>query len=207
MPVGRAMTTSMPVARAGLARDRLPFELGLLVDVAGLERRVFVGRRMLDVAVHADGAAVHDALRTPPTAAAMHDVANRGRVHRAVLVVAQPGLPVDGGDVVDDVDPGARALERRRVAKIAVDSSIPADVQAGARGRRRRRRPAPRPALPRRRQVRARWPPVNPVAPVTRTRNAPPRTRDRGAEQAVQSRRATARSRCAASPARELRRL
>ena len=61
MPVGRAMTTSTPVARRRLARDPLPFELRLLIDVARPERRILVGRRMLDVAVHADGAAVHDA--------------------------------------------------------------------------------------------------------------------------------------------------
>ena len=61
MPVGRAMTSSMPVARGGLASDALAFELGLLIDVAGRERRVLVGRRVLDVAVHADRAAVHDA--------------------------------------------------------------------------------------------------------------------------------------------------
>ena len=37
------------------------FELGVLIDVTWPERRVFVGRRMLDVAVDTDGAAVHDA--------------------------------------------------------------------------------------------------------------------------------------------------
>ena len=55
------IVTSMPVRAAGLPRQLLAFELGLLVDVAGTERRVLVRRRMLDVAVHADGAAVHDA--------------------------------------------------------------------------------------------------------------------------------------------------
>jgi len=47
-------------------RGRVPAELfaehlRLLIDIARTKRRVFVGRRMLDVAVHADGAALYDA--------------------------------------------------------------------------------------------------------------------------------------------------
>ena len=53
----------MPESRARLARQALAFELRLLIDVARLERRVLVRRRMLDVAVHADRAAVHHAAR------------------------------------------------------------------------------------------------------------------------------------------------
>ena len=49
-------------ARAPASRaSSLAFELRLLIDVARPERRVLVGGRMLDVAVHADRAAVHDA--------------------------------------------------------------------------------------------------------------------------------------------------
>ena len=51
-----------------LACDALAFELRLLVDVARTERRILVGRRMLDIAVHADSAAVDhapDAIRRP----------------------------------------------------------------------------------------------------------------------------------------------
>ena len=44
-----------------LARNGLAFELRLLIDVARLERRVLARGRILDVAVHADGAAMHDA--------------------------------------------------------------------------------------------------------------------------------------------------
>ena len=59
-------------SRPELARQLLGFELGLLVDVAGIERRVLVGRRIGDVAVHAAGAAMHDAARAarraPPRA-------------------------------------------------------------------------------------------------------------------------------------------
>ena len=47
--------------RARFAREPLAFELRLLIDVARPERRVFVGGRMLDIAVHADRAAVDHA--------------------------------------------------------------------------------------------------------------------------------------------------
>ena len=60
MPVGRTIDDLDASARAGFARETFAFELGFLIDVAGLERRVFVGRRVLDVAVNADRAAVHD---------------------------------------------------------------------------------------------------------------------------------------------------
>ena len=55
------MTSSMPAAFGGGAGEPFAFELGLLIDVARPKRRVFIGRRMLDVAVDADRAAVHDA--------------------------------------------------------------------------------------------------------------------------------------------------
>ena len=61
MPIGRATTTSRPRVASELARELLGVELGALIDVAGIERRVLVGRRMLDVTVHAAGAAVDDA--------------------------------------------------------------------------------------------------------------------------------------------------
>ena len=104
MPVGRAIDELDAGSRRGLARHALPFELRLLVDVAGPQRRILVGRRMLDVAVHADRAAVHDAPhagragrldRASPTAVG---------VDRAIQVVVEAGLPIERGDVVDDVD-------------------------------------------------------------------------------------------------------
>ena len=61
----------------------LAFELRLLIDVAGRERRVFVGRRMLDVAVDADGAAVHHA----PRAGALRQLDDACR--RAVALTAR----------------------------------------------------------------------------------------------------------------------
>src|SRR4029450_9758887 len=47
-------------SRGRLARNPLPFDLRDLVDVAGAERSVFVRRGMLDVAMNANRAAVHD---------------------------------------------------------------------------------------------------------------------------------------------------
>ena len=88
----------------------------------------------------------------------------------------QPGLPVERGDVVDDVDAARRrassdarvARGRRATSSMPASSEMrgaPAPDRGPARGRRRRARAS----------ARARWPPVKPVAPVTRTRNAPPR--------------------------------
>ena len=121
MPVGRTIVTSMPRRAPALARDLLAFELGHLVDVAGLERRVFVGGRMLDVSVNADRAAVHDAPHAAPRAPL------RRRRRTAVALTARyvsrrdARLPVDGGDVVDDLDPGGGRVERRAIADVAGD--------------------------------------------------------------------------------------
>ena len=75
--VARAVDADRPrdddVEAVGAPNSRascLGFELGLLIDVAGIERRIFVGRRIRDVAVHAAGAAVHDAPDAAPPARA-----------------------------------------------------------------------------------------------------------------------------------------
>ena len=47
-------------ARRRVAADRFPLELRSLVVVTGPERGILVGRRMFDVAVDADRAAVHE---------------------------------------------------------------------------------------------------------------------------------------------------
>ena len=128
-------TTSMPSARAGFARQPLAFELGVLVDVAGLERRVFVGRRMLDVAVDADRAAVHHApdagARPRPRRASPTAVGVDG----AVGVRRKPGLPVDRGDVIDDVDARRRRARARARSRRSPDDQLDARrvERAGAR--------------------------------------------------------------------------
>ena len=53
-------------ASRGFARSAFAFELRDLIDVAGLQRRVLVRRRMFDVAVHTDSAAVDDPLHAGP---------------------------------------------------------------------------------------------------------------------------------------------
>ena len=107
-------------ARRRLAGDALPFELRLLVDVAGLERRVFVRRGMLDVAVHADGAAVHHAARAAARGGLDHG-ADGVRIDHTVGIAAETRLPVDRRDVVDDVHAGSSAMNGRGVAKISHD--------------------------------------------------------------------------------------
>ena len=69
MPIGRADHDLEAVTRAELEREMLGLELGALIHVAGRERRDFVRGRVLDVAVDAAGAAVHDAA-TPASRAA-----------------------------------------------------------------------------------------------------------------------------------------
>ena len=99
----------------------------------GLERRVFVRRRMLDVAVDTDSAAVHDALARRLRRRLDHRADGR-RVHRAVLLVAQAGLPVDRGDVVDDVDAARRrALSDGRPRRSPATTSIAERRERGAR--------------------------------------------------------------------------
>ena len=60
MPVGRTMTSSTP-SRFAATAEPLAEEFRLLIDIAGRERCVFVSRRVLDVTMDADRAAVHDA--------------------------------------------------------------------------------------------------------------------------------------------------
>ena len=56
-----------PRARGCLTRDALSFDLGLLINIAGPQRCVFIRGRMLDVAVHAHRAAMHHpCARRPP---------------------------------------------------------------------------------------------------------------------------------------------
>ena len=120
MPDGRAIVTGSPVRAGGFASDALPFDLRLLINVAGPQGRIFVRRWMLDVAMHADGAAVHDAANAG-AGRGVDQIADRGGVHGAVRRLRNAGLPVDGGDVVDDVDILHRARERGAILERADD--------------------------------------------------------------------------------------
>ena len=144
MPLGRAIVTSMP-DRAAASRALLAFDLRALIDVAGPERRVFVRRRMLDVAVDADRAAVHDAADAGPCRL-LDELANGRGVDRAIGVGREAGLPVDRGDVIDDVDPSTAvasvAASRRSptVSSMPKPSPKPSSLsRSRLRGGRRRR--------------------------------------------------------------------
>ena len=69
---------------------------------------------MLDVPVHAHGAAVHDASRASG-GSSLDDRPHGRRVDRAVLGLRQAGLPVNRGDVIDDLDAADRAIERSAI--------------------------------------------------------------------------------------------
>ena len=98
--------------------SRSPSSFGLLIQIARLQRRILIGRRMLDIAVNADGAAMHHAAH----AAVCRDLDNAARrfgIDGAILGRSQPRLPVERGDVVDDLDAAHRRLEAGAVAKVA----------------------------------------------------------------------------------------
>ena len=107
-------------ARRGLAPHLLAKQLAVLIHVAWLERRVFVGRRMLDVAMHADGAAMDD---TPAALLGRH-VDERGDgvgIDVAIGRRRQARFAIERADVVDDVDAGHRAPQARSIGEVAGD--------------------------------------------------------------------------------------
>jgi hypothetical protein len=111
-------------SRRPASRQILSFELGDLVDVARRERGVFGRRRMLDIAVDADRAAVHDA-GDAGARRRLDDRFHGGRVHRPVGLVGQARLPVHRRDVIDDLDIRRGGGDRRGVAKIAANQRDP----------------------------------------------------------------------------------
>ena len=72
---------------------------------------------MLDVSVDAYGAAVNHASHAG-VGCSFDDVPNGRRVDRLVHLALDARLPVDCGDVIDDLDPGGRRLERGAVADV-----------------------------------------------------------------------------------------
>ena len=103
---------------AGGARQAFAFELRFLVHVPRSERRVFVGGRTLDVPVDAAGAAVHEAAHAG-RAGRVEQRPRAPRVHGAVRLIRLARGAVRRGDVVHDVDAGARGRERRRIGQVA----------------------------------------------------------------------------------------
>src|SRR5690606_8733098 len=102
------------------ARETFTLDLRLLIDVSRPERRVLVGRRTLHVTVHADRAAVHDASRTGGCGR-LEERHDSQRVDRAVGFGRQPGLPIQGGDVVDDLAASHGAGQVGAVREVAFD--------------------------------------------------------------------------------------
>ncbi len=107
----------MPSRLSCFARQALTFKLGDLILVARPERGVFVGRRMLDIPVDAHGAAVNHASHSG-AGCSFDDVPNGRRVDRLVDLALDARLPVDRGEVIHDLDPGGRRLERGAVADV-----------------------------------------------------------------------------------------
>jgi len=103
---------------AGFSRDLLPFELRVLIDVARAQRRIFVRRRMFDVSVHADGAAMHNPFCASPRGG-FNDFADGDRIHGAIRRRRDSGLTVNCRNVIDDVDVLERCVDRDTVAKIS----------------------------------------------------------------------------------------
>ena len=119
MPAGRTDHHDLHAAGlAGGARQAFAFELRFLVHVPRRERRVLVGGRTLDVPVDATGAAVHEAAHAG-RAGRVEQRARAARVHGAVRLVRLARGAVRRGDVVHDVDAGARGRERRRIGQVA----------------------------------------------------------------------------------------
>src|SRR5262249_33836099 len=104
--------------RAGLPCKPLPSELRLLIDVARPQRRILVRGRVLTVAVNADRAAVHHTLHAVPRCR-LDEMADCGRVHRAIDVRSEARLPIQGGDVIDNVDARRRFRQRGGIAQVA----------------------------------------------------------------------------------------
>ena len=87
---------------------------------------------MLDIAVDADGAAVHHAACAARRGGRDHG-ADGVRIDHTVGIAAETHLAVDRRDVVDDVHAGSSAMNGRGVAKIAGDvvDFGPAEASAG----------------------------------------------------------------------------
>src|SRR5262245_10414034 len=105
----------------------LPFQFRFLVDVPRTERRILVRRRVLDIAVDADGAALHNAADAGPPRN-LDDRSDGGRIDGPIDGRGEPSLAVERGDVVDDVHAGHRTFEARGIREIAFD-----DLDRGAR--------------------------------------------------------------------------
>src|SRR6185295_13564949 len=101
---GRAYHRSGQTVAEVLEGELLAAELRLLVVITRRERRVLSGRRVLDLALHADGRAVQE----PPHAGSpgrLEQMSGPLHVDPPELVGVAMLRAERGGDVIDGVDP------------------------------------------------------------------------------------------------------
>ena len=162
------MTTSMPRRRPARARDSLTFELGHLVDVA----------RPSGASSVAGGCSM-----SPCTPTVLQCTTRRTPARAAASTISPTAIDVDRAiGVASTAPPGGRRPRcdtRRRRRRVAASSARAIPDVAGhqldaGRSEVAGRLGDPAPARARCGRApassRARWPPVNPVAPVTRAR-------------------------------------
>ena len=99
--------------------DPLGFYFCLLVDVAGIVWRGFVSGR-LHFAVYSASAAIEKRDAAFPERG-LGEKARTFHVDLPVMAIRKLGLPVNGGDVEDTLDPGNRRAQTRRVGKLAFE--------------------------------------------------------------------------------------
>ncbi len=107
-------------ALAKLTRRLLRLELGFLVNVAGIERRIFIRGRIGNVPMHAAGAAVHQSSRAAGFRRVQH-VARAIDVDGAVGRIALACFPIGRGNVIHDVDAVCGAMHRGRIEEVALN--------------------------------------------------------------------------------------
>ena len=103
---------------AGVARQSLRFDLRHLVNVAGTQRRLLVRGGVLDVAVHADRAAMDNPM-DPRCSRRFDQPPNRIGIHRTIGVGRQASLAVKRRNVIHDLSTSDRLQQRRLVTDVA----------------------------------------------------------------------------------------
>ena len=122
MQTGRNTTPGRPSAKARRASSAL--ELGLLVNVARIERRGLVRGKPIDVAMHPDSAAMDHALNYV-SGRGIENVARTVDVHLAIDAVGVFGLAIKGGDVEYVAEPATARSTARVSTRSPSTTSMP----------------------------------------------------------------------------------